>query len=1460
MSIVISQLFSAVALVMVDSTSNPGALRAKQPLLKWELTLDQTNKNASELLQQFLFSGDLTLGTKAIYFKKKCLMEGSMRERYTDFLELTPDNKTSVSEEYTYLTDTLNPKDILNEYHELVNIYTLAALLNITYNAVSLQCNVPKFNVNTCRGIAKKLESIMIDAGDIDFYEVMYLQLSQNRTNNNQSITNNDTTKLSKDTNTNLIEGEKVKTLLNAIYALVDLCQNYTYSDLIVNSNTSDANFKIDNTPNLQNVYIESAKLLHQMWQSYNISSSKKFPWPQYVNKLENLTIKSEENIKNYHEIFQYYVFPSVFIIVFTIGIVGNGTLLLIFLRHKEFRTVPNTMLMNLAVADTLNLLINTPVYYVVKYYCSLICGDQRICRLYMVFRAVNWLVIENSLLCLSAQRYFATVSVLKSRTRTSCKLSKNVRVILYFTTVWILSLLMTPPPVLVLEFKPGSCFPTAKQKEVAFAVDVIYCLFDALFLPILIGTFNTLTARLLRCSVQEMPKVTIRKHSREVYHLIQEPQQFLEYSDSTFPCLLYCAVALGMMDTTSNPGALRAKKLLLKWELTLNETNKLANDLLRRFLSSGDLKLGTKVIYLKKRYLMEGLMWERYTNLLDQPADNKTSEQYSYFIHPHYSKEMLNELIELLNVCTLATVLNITYDAVGSKPNMSTYNENTCRSFEKKLEFIQIDVSNIEFYEAIYLKMDKNWTEDNLTTTVNDISNISNKINNNLYECEKVKSLVNTLVDSCLNSTYHSNTNVVDFKINNSMDLQKFYIESAKLLTQLWKSYNISRTKNFPWPKYLDQLDELRNRKTGQNITNFNEIFEYYVFPSVFCLVFTIGIIGNSILLLIFVRHKEYRTVPNTILINLVIADTLNLLINTPAYYIFKYHCHSICSDHRICPIYLIFRSLNNYAIEISILCLSAQRYFATTFVLNTLTETSCKISKNVRAGLYTISVWVTALLMTSPAILVLEFKPGSCFPTTKHKDVAFAMDVVFCLFDAAFLPIIIGTFNTLTAKLLRRSVQEMPSIMANNPQFIARYKSARVVIALAVIFGICFIPRSIWFFIVSIFNLNIYKFPFILVDEITVYLMSLNSCLNPIALYFARICKISSKWPSIVGAVHNKDCVKYGYTRDNPYNETKQESCSNSSTEFDVRLTIQKYIFPSVFGVMLVVGLSGNGILLLIFIRDKASRTAPNALIFNLVVADIVHLVVNTPAYYVIKYYSPKIHLGNTGCEVYIACRIVNLAAMYVSVVATSAQRYFAIKSTLRPEECCCRLRTKFNVCIYILIVWLVAIGIGLPATLLFEFREYPCYPKVKDDQVKKSVNMAYIFCTTTAPPLLVIIFNTLTARLLRRSIRKTPGIVRNNAQEVSRYRCANIIIALTIAFCICYIPRNIWFFISSNFHLNPNGVKYAWEEEITLYFLISNSLQNPIALYIASTFFRERMKMYLFCRNSNRELRNL
>ena len=53
-------------------------------------------------------------------------------------------------------------------------------------------------------------------------------------------------------------------------------------------------------------------------------------------------------------------------------------------------------------------------------------------------------------------------------------------------------------------------------------------------------------------------------------------------------------------------------------------------------------------------------------------------------------------------------------------------------------------------------------------------------------------------------------------------------------------------------------------NESDAEILTDFYQQYETYIVPPVFGIIFFIGTIGNSLIILIFINHPSIRSVPN--------------------------------------------------------------------------------------------------------------------------------------------------------------------------------------------------------------------------------------------------------------------------------------------------------------------------------------------------------------------------------------------------------------------------------------------------------------------------------------------------------------------------------------------------------------------------------------------------------------------
>ncbi|KAL1470669.1 hypothetical protein MTO96_024119 [Rhipicephalus appendiculatus] len=59
----------------------------------------------------------------------------------------------------------------------------------------------------------------------------------------------------------------------------------------------------------------------------------------------------SEEFVP-YEQRLETYVVPTLFAFIFLVGLLGNGTLILVFIRNRTMRSVPNIYIMSLSLGD----------------------------------------------------------------------------------------------------------------------------------------------------------------------------------------------------------------------------------------------------------------------------------------------------------------------------------------------------------------------------------------------------------------------------------------------------------------------------------------------------------------------------------------------------------------------------------------------------------------------------------------------------------------------------------------------------------------------------------------------------------------------------------------------------------------------------------------------------------------------------------------------------------------------------------------------------------------------------------------------------------------------------------------------------------------------------------------------------------------------------------------------------
>uniref|UniRef100_A0A096N710 Endothelin receptor type B n=4 Tax=Cercopithecinae TaxID=9528 RepID=A0A096N710_PAPAN len=286
------------------------------------------------------------------------------------------------------------------------------------------------------------------------------------------------------------------------------------------------------------------------------------------------------------------------------------------------------------------------------------------------------------------------------------------------------------------------------------------------------------------------------------------------------------------------------------------------------------------------------------------------------------------------------------------------------------------------------------------------------------------------------------------------------------------------------------------------------------YINTVVSCLVFVLGIIGNSTLLRIIYKNKCMRNGPNILIASLALGDLLHIVIDIPIN-VYKLLAEDWPFGAEMCKLVPFIQKASVGITVLSLCALSIDRYRAVA---------SWSRIKGIGVPKWTaveiVLIWVVSVVLAVPEaigfdMITMDYK-GSylriCLlhPVQKTAFMQFyktAKD--WWLFSFYFcLPLAITAFfyTLMTCEMLRKKSGMQ---IALNDHLKQRREVAKTVFCLVLVFALCWLPLHLS----RILKLTLYNqndpnrcelLSFLLVlDYIGINMASLNSCINPIALY---------------------------------------------------------------------------------------------------------------------------------------------------------------------------------------------------------------------------------------------------------------------------------------------------------------------------------------------------------------------
>jgi len=287
-----------------------------------------------------------------------------------------------------------------------------------------------------------------------------------------------------------------------------------------------------------------------------------------------------------------------------------------------------------------------------------------------------------------------------------------------------------------------------------------------------------------------------------------------------------------------------------------------------------------------------------------------------------------------------------------------------------------------------------------------------------------------------------------------------------------------------------------------------------------------------------------------------------------------------------------------------------------------------------------------------------------------------------------------------------------------------------------------------------------------------------------------------------------------------------------------------LTQFIDPTMYTIILVVGLLGNGLLLFIFVRHRKLRTAANLTIIHLAICDIINLSINAPLHFYFRY-------DNGSRESLMTCRIVLVVrnflrcAAALAVITLIIQRFIITHPAFIKSPSNRRSTFTFTI-VSIIIVWVLPLFIALPTMYVPKFYEPICNDKEREGLHYVTVLNLVLYCLIM--PALMFGFSTQIARRLNQSVKNFPGEIRHQMLQESRIKSARIMMALAVVFVITYFPFQLWIVLVRFVRVDTHSPFMVYALHFTKQMLFANGCFNPIAMFAVSNTFRKLLVRHL------------
>ncbi|XP_028913998.1 neuromedin-B receptor [Ornithorhynchus anatinus] len=305
---------------------------------------------------------------------------------------------------------------------------------------------------------------------------------------------------------------------------------------------------------------------------------------------------------------------------------------------------------------------------------------------------------------------------------------------------------------------------------------------------------------------------------------------------------------------------------------------------------------------------------------------------------------------------------------------------------------------------------------------------------------------------------------------------------------------------------------------------------------------------------------------------------------------------------------------------------------------------------------------------------------------------------------------------------------------------------------------------------------------------------------------------------------------------------------------------------VIPSLYLLIITVGLLGNITLVKIFVTNSAMRSVPNIFISSLAAGDLLLLVTCVPVD-ASRYFFDEWMFGKVGCKLIPAIQLTSVGVSVFTLTALSADRFKAIVNPMDIQTSSAVLWT----CIKAIGIWLISGVLAVPEAIFSELAHIndtnasftACIPYPQTDDLHPKIHSVLIFLVYFLIPLTIIsVYYYHIAKTLIKSAHNIPGEYSEHSkkQMETRKRLAKIVLVFVGCFALCWFPNHVlYMYRSFNYNEIDPSLSHMIITLVARVLSFCNSCVNPFALYLLSESFRRHFNNQLCCRKKSYQERS-